>query len=68
MAETALELVSSHVASGARLMARQKHIIAELKEKGLDVREAEKTLSMLSDCLRVFEDQWLKILKEQNNA
>jgi hypothetical protein len=68
MAETALELVSSHVASGARLMARQKHIIAELKEKGLDAKEAEKTLSLLSDCLRVFEDQWLKILKEQNNA
>jgi hypothetical protein len=49
MAESTLDLISSHVASGARLMARQKQIIAELKAKGADIDEAERTLAMLSD-------------------
>jgi hypothetical protein len=30
-------------------MARQKQIIAELKAKGADIDEAERTLAMLSD-------------------
>ena len=67
MTETTLELISTHVASGARLMARQKQVIAELKEKGADIGEAERTLDQLSACLRVFENQWLAILKKQNN-
>jgi hypothetical protein len=33
MVESTLELISSHVASRARPMARQKQIIAELKSK-----------------------------------
>jgi len=47
MTETTLELISTHVASGARLMARQKQIIAELKEKGADIGEAERTLDQV---------------------
>jgi hypothetical protein len=46
-------------------MARQKQIIAELKEHGVDATEAERTLAMLSACLRVLEDQWLKLWKER---
>ena len=65
MIESTLDLVSSHVASGARLMARQKQIIAELKERGVDAREAERTLAQLSACLRTIEDQWLALWKEQ---
>jgi hypothetical protein len=65
MEETTRELIGSHVASGARLMARQKQIIAELKEHGVDATEAERTLAMLSACLRVLEDQWLKLWKER---
>ena len=65
MVESTLDLVSSHVASGARLMARQKQIIAELKERGVDAREAERTLAQLSACLRTIEDQWLALWKEQ---
>ena len=68
MVETTLELISSHVASGARLMARQKQIIAELKAKGADIGEAERTLAQLSACLGTFENQWLAILKKQNNG
>ena len=68
MVETTLELISSHVASGARLMARQKQIIAELKAKGADIDDAERTLAQLSACLRTFENQWLAILKRQNDA
>ena len=65
MVESTLDLVSSHVASGARLMARQKQIIAELKERGVDAKEAERTLAQLSACLRTIEDQWLALWKEQ---
>jgi hypothetical protein len=66
MIESTLDLVSSHVASGARLMARQKQIIAELKERGVDAREAERTLAQLSACLRTIEDQWLALWKEHS--
>ena len=65
MVKSTLDLVSSHVASGARLMARQKQIIAELKERGVDAKEAERTLAQLSACLRTIEDQWLALWKEQ---
>ena len=65
MEETTRELIGSHVASGARLMARQKQIIADLKERGVDATEAERTLAMLSACLRVLEDDWLKLWKER---
>jgi hypothetical protein len=68
MEESTLDLVSSHVASGARLMARQKQIIAELKERGVDAREAERTLAQLSACLRTIEDQWLALWKKQNHV
>jgi hypothetical protein len=68
MVETTLELISSHVTSGARLMARQKQIIAELNAKSGDIGEAERTLAQLSACLRTFENQWLAILKRQNNV
>jgi hypothetical protein len=46
-------------------MARQKQIIAELKERGVDATEAERTLAMLSACLRILEDEWLKLWKER---
>ena len=46
MEETTRELIGSHVASGARLMARQKQIIAQLKERGVDATEAKRTLAM----------------------
>jgi hypothetical protein len=45
-------------------MAREKQIIAELKERGVDATEAERTLAQLSACLRVLEDQWLAIWKK----
>jgi hypothetical protein len=45
MAESTLDLISSHVASGARLMARQKQIIAELKAKGADINDARSPCS-----------------------
>jgi hypothetical protein len=49
-------------------MARQKEIIAELKERGVDPTEAERTLAQVSACLRVLEDQWLAIWKKGNQA
>jgi hypothetical protein len=63
MMETTADLIRDHVATGGRLMARQKQIVGELKAKGLDAHEAERTLAQLSACLRVFESQWLAILK-----
>ena len=64
MVESTADLIASHVATGARLMAREKQIIAELKERGVDATEAERTLAQLSACLRVLEDQWLAIWKK----
>jgi hypothetical protein len=49
-------------------MARQKEIIAELKERGIDATEAERTLAQLSACLRVLEDQWLAIWEKGNQG
>jgi hypothetical protein len=46
-------------------MARQKQIIAELKTRGVDASEAERTLAMISTCLRILENQWLKLWKER---
>jgi hypothetical protein len=66
MVESTADLIASHVATGARLMARQKEIIAELKERGIDATEAEHTLAQLSACLRILEDQWLAIWKKGN--
>ena len=68
MVESTADLISNHVATGARLMAREKQIIAELKEKGVDAREAERTLAQISTCLRTLEDQWLAIWKKGNQA
>jgi hypothetical protein len=68
MVESTADLIASHVATGARLMARQKEIIAELNERGVDATEAERTLAQLSACLRVLEDQWLAIWKKGNQA
>jgi hypothetical protein len=66
--ESTTHLIRDHVASGARLMARQKEIIAELKERGVDATEAERTLTQLSACLRVLENQWLAIWKKGNQT
>jgi hypothetical protein len=66
--ESTAHLIHDHVASGARLMARQKEIIAELKDRGVDATEAERTLAQLSACLRVLEDQWLAIWKKGNQG
>ena len=66
--ETTAHLIRDHLATGARLMARQKEIIAELKERGVDPTEAERTLAQISACLRVFEDQWLAIWKKGNQS
>ena len=68
MVESTADLIASHIASGARLMAREKQIIAELKEKGVDAREAERTLAQISACLRTIEDLWLAIWKKGNHA
>jgi hypothetical protein len=65
--ESTAHLIRDHVASGGRLIARQKEIIADLKERGVDATEAERTLAQLSACLRVLEKQWLAIFEKQGN-
>jgi hypothetical protein len=67
MADSTVELLRNHVASGARLMARQKQVIAELKANGADAHRAERALYTLSDCLRVIEDQWLALLEKHSH-
>lgn len=46
--ESTAHLIRDHVASGGRLIARQKEIIADLKKRGVDATEAERTLAQLS--------------------
>jgi hypothetical protein len=65
--ESTAHLIRDHVASGGRLIARQKEIITDLKERGVDATEAERTLAQLSACLRVLEKQWLAIFEKQGN-
>jgi hypothetical protein len=65
MANSTVQLLRDHVASGARLMARQKQIISELKASGADARDAERALDTL--CLRVIEDQWLALLEKHHH-
>jgi hypothetical protein len=65
--ESTAHLIRDHVATGGRLIARQKEIIVDLKERGVDATEAERTLAQLSACLRVLEKQWLAIFKKQGN-
>jgi hypothetical protein len=68
MVESAADLIASHIATGARLMVREKQIIAELKAKGVDPKQAERTLAQISACLKILEDQWLAIWKKGNQA
>jgi hypothetical protein len=68
MVESTADLIASHIATGARLIAREKHIIAELNERGVDPKEAERTLAQISACLKTLEDQWLAIWKKGNQA
>jgi hypothetical protein len=53
MEESTLDLVSSHVASGARLMARQKQIIAEIEGEG---RGREGSRAHTSPAIRLPQD------------
>jgi hypothetical protein len=48
MVNSTADLIASHLATGARLMAREKQIIAELKKKGVDAKEAERMLAHAS--------------------
>ena len=54
--ETELEMVRRHVGEGADHVARQRALIAHLKENGLPFHEAETLLATFEDIQRQHED------------
>jgi hypothetical protein len=42
--------------SGRAIVARQRKQLDELKRRGRDTREAERTLQLSMDALKIFED------------
>ena len=62
--ETPLEKATRHVMIGARILACQKRLIAELQADGHDTTSAEALLSTLVATQHIFEDHVCLILKE----
>ena len=54
--ETELEMVRRHVEEGAEHVAKQRALIARLKEKGLPSHDAEALLVTFEDLQRQHED------------
>ena len=54
--ETELQMAERHVLAGERQLARQREIIAWLKEHGHPTVEAERLLTNLDDSQRLHRD------------
>jgi hypothetical protein len=63
--ETELEMVTRHVAEGARHIVKQRALIARLREAGLPTQEAEALLVAFEDSQRQHEDHLARIMSEQ---
>ena len=65
VAETTLEMVRRHVREGAEHVARQRALLARLKERGLPTAEAERLLEDFEDVQRQHEDHLARAKVEQ---
>lgn len=61
-------LAYEHVAKGQRIVARQRALIAELRERGGECGTAEDLLSIFERSLAIFEDDLAAILKKRRAA
>lgn len=53
--ESKLEQAARHVARGCKIVAAQKQLIADLREKGADTRQAEYLLGQFKRSLAIFK-------------
>jgi hypothetical protein len=56
-------LAREHVTKARRIVARQRELIAEIKDRGGDFEEAEELLSAFRRSLAHFEDDLARIAK-----
>ena len=64
MEETPLEKAIRHAMNGARILARHRRLIAELRADGHDTTSAEALLATLIATQHIFEDHMRAVLKE----
>ena len=68
MPENLLQMAQRHVLTGARILDRQRLIVASLKARGVDTRRAERTLKLFEDSQAIFEDDLAAILLKLERA
>ena len=61
-----LETAERYVLDGCRIVGEQRGKVSQLKDRGQNSAEAEKTLRLLEECLAKFENQ-LKLLQLPSN-
>jgi hypothetical protein len=65
MEETLLEKAARHAMTGARILLRHRHLIAELKADGHDTTAVEALLRTFAASQKLFEDHLRALLKER---
>src|SRR5262249_29078277 len=68
MEETPLEVAAQHAMNGARIVARQRRLIAELQTDGHDTDYAEALLTTFLTSQAIFEEHWLAMVKESGHT
>lgn len=63
--ETELEMVRRHVEEGAEHIAKQRALIARLRQRGLPTQEAESLLVTFEDLQRQHEDHLARTVAKQ---
>src|SRR5262249_15986723 len=66
--ETPLEKATRHAMNGARILARHKRLIAELRADGHDATSAEALLTTFISTQHIFEDHLRALVKESGLA
>jgi hypothetical protein len=54
-----------HVTQGRRIVARQRELITEIRDRGADSTSAEDLLSAFERSLAIFEDDLAAIIKKE---
>jgi hypothetical protein len=68
MLESLLQMAQRHVLTGARIIDRQRLIVASLKARGVDTRSAERTLQLFETSQAIFEEHLAVVLHDVERA
>ena len=68
MEETSLEVAAQHAMNGARIVARQRRLIGELRMDGHDTDYAEALLSTFLTSQAICEEHWLAVVNESGHT